>query len=66
VGDVEWIGNLVISSTKLKGYLKAKKRAITHHAIMDSAAVTITKTKFEAILPAETDESEPVALEWED
>lgn len=63
--DVEWIGKLLISSTKLKSALGAKKRAITHQAVMDNAAVSVTKTKFGVTLPAETDET-PEVMEWED
>jgi hypothetical protein len=44
--DTEWLGNLVISGTKLENYLKsdkrAPKRAITHQAVKD-AAETATK-----------------------
>jgi hypothetical protein len=64
--DVEWIGKLLISSTKLKSYLGAKKRSITHQAIMDNAAMPVTKTKFEPVLPAETDEAETVLPDWEE
>lgn len=64
--DVEWIGKLLISSTKLKQYLKTKRRAITHQAIMDNAAVAVSKPKFGITLPAETDDSEPQVFEWEE
>ena len=63
--DVAWIDNLLISSTKLKSYLKTKKRAITHQAIMDNAAVTVSKTDFAVTRPAETEETER-ASEYEE
>jgi hypothetical protein len=63
--DVEWIGKLLISSTKLKSALGAKKRAITHQAVMDNAASTISRPKFGVSVPAETDE-EPAQVEWEE
>jgi hypothetical protein len=63
--DTEWIKKLNISSTKLKSALKAKKRAITHQAIMDTAAVRLSKTTFAITTPAESDEN-PRKNEWEE
>jgi len=53
--DVTWLDKLLISSTKLKSYLKAKKRAFLHQAILDSAAVAVTKPTFKLgyVAPAE-------------
>jgi hypothetical protein len=64
--DVEWIGKLLISSTKLKSALGAKKRAITHQAVMDNAAVTVSRPKFGVSVPAESDEEPAVVADWEE
>jgi hypothetical protein len=48
--DIEWLGNLSISGTKLEGALKAKKRAITHQAISD-AADKVTKVSMRISKP---------------
>lgn len=56
--DTEWIGKLLISSSKLKSYLKAKKRSFLHQSIEDNAAITVTKAKFKITAAAEVDEGE--------
>ena len=57
--DREWLGKLVISSTKMDGPLKTKKRVLAHQVITD-AADKIPKVRFEAkpveIVPDESDE----------
>jgi hypothetical protein len=45
--DREWLGKLVISSTKMDGPLKTKKRVLAHQVITD-AAEKVTKVKFQA------------------
>jgi hypothetical protein len=45
VPDVEWIGNLLVSSTKFKSYLKAKSRAPFHQFVTETVAVPVTKTR---------------------
>lgn len=45
VPDVDWIANLVVGSTKLKSYIKAKSRAAFHQFVMETVAKPITKTK---------------------
>lgn len=58
--DIEWMGNLSISATKLESYLKTKKRAVTHQAITDTAdKVTKVSLRVSKPLDAEpTDEDE--------
>jgi hypothetical protein len=63
--DVEWIEKLFVSSTKLKSYLKAKKRAITDLDIKENVAVTVSKPKFGISAPKEQDDEEEVE-EWEE
>ena len=45
--DREWLGKLVISSTKVDGPLKTKKRVLAHQVITD-AADKVPKVKFQA------------------
>lgn len=53
--DLAWLGKLVISSTKLESYLKAKKRVHLHQAITD-AAEKITKVKMKVSKPLDAEE----------
>jgi len=52
--DLEWLGNLFISATKLEGYLKAKMRAFTHQAISDTAD-KVTKTPIRISKPLDAE-----------
>lgn len=63
--DIDWLDKLLIGSTQLKSYLKAKKRAFLHQCVEDTAAVTVSKPKFEISVPAEQVTSEQ-RNEWED
>lgn len=63
-GDIGWLDKLLISSTKLKSYLKAKKRSFLHQCVDDTAAEPVTKVKFGISVPAEVDDEE-VFDEWE-
>jgi hypothetical protein len=45
--DREWLGKLVISSTKMDGPLRTKKRVLAHQVITD-AADKVPKVKFQA------------------
>lgn len=63
--DVAWLDKLLVSSTKLKSYLKTKKRAFLHQCIEDQAAEPVTKTKFDIFVPAEQDDAEQ-HNEWEE
>lgn len=54
--DVEWMGNLTISATKLEGYLKSKKRVNVHQAISDTAD-KVTKVSLRVSKPLD---AEPV------
>jgi hypothetical protein len=60
--DRDWLGKLVISSTKMEGPLKTKKRVLAHQVITD-AADKVPKVKFQAKIvdeiPDESDEQEP-------
>jgi hypothetical protein len=57
--DTEWMGKLVISSTKLNSYLGAKKRAVLDIAISDTAD-KVTKAPMKISKPLD---SIPEALE---
>lgn len=63
--DIDWLDKLVIGSTQLKSYLKAKKRSFLHQCIEDRAMVVVSKPKFEISVPKEQDEAEH-KNEWED
>jgi len=52
--DVEWMGNLTISATKLEGYLKSKKRVNVHQAISDTAE-KITKVSLRVSKPMDAE-----------
>ena len=43
--DSEFVTKLNLSATKLRSYLKAKKRAMLDQRIHDEAAVSVTKVK---------------------
>lgn len=51
--DAEWVSKLVLGASKLKQYLKAKKRSFLHQHITDSVAVPVSKPKFEISHPVE-------------
>lgn len=65
--DVKWMGNLLLSSTKLSGPLATKKRAMLDQAVTDSAD-HITKAEVRASKPLDTlQEEEPEDREeWDD
>lgn len=66
--DVKWMGNLLISSTKLTAPLGAKKRAFLDQAVTDTAD-PVTKTTLKASRPLETledDEPDEPTNEWGD
>ncbi len=44
-GDTDWFANLRVSATKLKQYLKAKKRAPLHQFIMDTVATKVSRVQ---------------------
>jgi len=52
-GDTKWMGNLVISSTKLNSYLGAKKRAFLDQRCQDTAD-KITKVKMQVSKPLDS------------
>lgn len=56
--DIGWMDKLLISSTKLRSYLRTKKRAFLHQCVDDQAAEAVTKVRFEVSVPAEQDETE--------
>lgn len=60
--DCDWLPNIVISSSKLESYLKAKSRVITHQAIQDTAEkvtkVTMKVSKPLDVLPPDDFEDE--------
>jgi hypothetical protein len=47
IEDREWLNKLVISSSKLEGPLKTKKRVLAHQVITD-VAEKLPKVKFQA------------------
>ena len=62
--DREWLGKLVISSTKLDSPLKSKKRVLAHQVITD-AAEKVPKVRFEAKPIDEIPDEEPEDEEGE-
>ena len=66
--DTEWMGKLVISSTKLNSYLGAKKRAVIDLAVSDTAdkvtKVTLKVSKPLDVLEDEDDEDQEG--EWDE
>lgn len=56
--DIAWLDKLVIGATKLKSYLKAKKRSFLQQSIQDTAAEQVTKVKFDISAPPEQQEEE--------
>jgi hypothetical protein len=56
--DAAFLGNLVISSTKLNSYLGTKKRAMLDQAVTDSAD-KITKATLKVSKPLDSIEDEP-------
>lgn len=58
VPDVAWIANLRVGATKLKQYLRPKKRAFLHQSIMDTVAVKVTKTPTRLHRPDDEPEEE--------
>ncbi len=56
--DREWLGKLVISSTKMESPLKAKKRVLAHQVITD-AADKVTKAPLKVSKPLDAVEDEP-------
>jgi hypothetical protein len=67
--DREWLNKLVISSTKIDGPLKTKKRVLAHQVITDKAD-KVPKVKFQAKevdeIPDEMAEEETEEGNWED
>ena len=59
--DVEWIQKLLLSASKLRSSLKAKKRAMIDQRIHDEAAVKVTKVKTQLHSP----DDDPNENEWE-
>lgn len=55
--DLSWLGKLVISSTKLESYLKAKKRVFLHQVISDQAE-KVTKVRMKVSKPLDTEDIE--------
>jgi hypothetical protein len=65
-GDTKWMGNLVISPTKLNSYLGAKKRAFLDQACQDTA-YKITKVKMQVSKPLDSipeEEEDETGDEW--
>jgi hypothetical protein len=56
--DTKWMGNLVISSTKLNSYLGTKRRAFLDQAVTDSAD-KVTKATLKVSKPLDSIEEEP-------
>jgi hypothetical protein len=56
--DTKWMGNLVISSTKLNAALGTKKRAMLDQAVQDSAD-KVTKATLKVSKPLDSIEEEP-------
>ena len=64
--DTKWMGNLLISSTKLNSYLGAKARAMLDQAVTDSAD-KITKATLKVSKPLDSipdEEPEDEGGEW--
>jgi hypothetical protein len=68
--DTKWIGNLVISSTKLNSYLGTKTRAMLDQAVTDTAdkitKVTLKVSKPQDSIPEEPEDGEDSWDEEED
>lgn len=56
--DVGWFDNLRVSATKLKSYLKAKKRAPLHQFIMDTVATKVTRIRTGLYKPVDDKDTE--------
>ncbi len=67
--DTEWMGKLVISSTKLNSYLGAKKRSFLDQAVSDSAD-KVTKAPLKVSKPLDVIEEDEDEIDggegWED
>jgi hypothetical protein len=60
--DCDWLPNIVISSSKLESYLKAKSRVIVHQAVSDAAEkvpkVTMKVSKPLDVLPPDDEDED--------
>jgi hypothetical protein len=65
--DTKWMGNLVISSTKLNSYLGTKRRAFLDQAVTDSAD-KVTKATLKVSKPLDSIDEEPEDTEdsWDE
>ena len=52
--DVDWMGSLSISATKLESYLKTKKRVLLHQSISDTAD-KVTKVSLRVSKPLDAE-----------
>ena len=53
--DVDWMGNLFISGSKLEGYLKPKKKRVLVHQAISDAADKVTKVSLRISKPLDAE-----------